>query len=153
MRTLLACLAFFALAAAGPQNSSDLRARYGQPDVERFAMRPDITVTVQYGHDGKACILLIEPRQAFVHSPSYMQRAPTISVDAAWELLDEAVPPETRGKLLFGPGGFQTGCTAFELSSYENMSIGFVHSYCVKPGGVAKVQVDFKRTACDSDSK
>jgi hypothetical protein len=153
VRTLLASLAFVALAAAGPQNSSDLRARYGQPDVERFAMRPDITVTVQYGHDGKACILLIEPRQAFVRSPSHTQRLPTISVDAAWELLDEAVPRETRGKLL-GPGpSFQSGCTAFETNFYENMSICFVHSYCVKPDGVWKAQVNFKRTACDSDSK
>ena len=152
MRTLLACLAFSALAASEPQNSSNLRARYGQPDIERFAIRPEITVTAQYGHDGKACILLIEPRQAFVHS-FYEQRQPTISKDVALELLDEAVPPATRGKLLLGGATVQTGCSAFESDSYENMKIGFVHSFCIKPGGVAKVQVNFKRTECDSGSK
>lgn len=152
MRTLLACLAFFALAASEPQNSSNLRARYGQPDVERFAIRPDITVTAQYGHDGKACILLIEPRQAFVHS-FYEKRQSTISKDVALELLDEAVPPATRGKLLLGSVTAQTGCTAFETYSYENMNVGFIHSFCIKPGGVATVQVNLKRTECDSGSK
>ncbi len=150
MRILSDCFAVLALAAAAPQNSSDLRARYGQPDVERFAIRADVTVTAQYGPGGKACLFLIEPRQAFIHTLFIHQ--PTISKEASVQLLNEVAPPATRGKLPLGGATLQTGCTAFEADSYEHKNVGFVHGFCTKPGGVVKVQVNIKRPECDNGS-
>jgi hypothetical protein len=39
----------------------ELRNRYGDPDVERFRARPGVGLTVEYGSDGVACQMLIEP--------------------------------------------------------------------------------------------
>ena len=33
------------------QSSSDFRNQYGEPDRERFAARPGISLTVEYGSD------------------------------------------------------------------------------------------------------
>jgi hypothetical protein len=96
LRILFGCVAFLALAATAPQSSFDLRTRYGEPDVQRFAIRPDVTMAVEYGSDGKACNFDIEPRHAFIHGT--LIREKTISKEAALELLDEVAPAETRGK-------------------------------------------------------
>jgi hypothetical protein len=141
------------LTAAAPQNSSDLRTHYGQPDVERFAMRPDITLTAQYGPDGKACILLIEPRHAFIHA-FFMQPMPTISEDTANELLNEIAPPETRGRAL-GGFGVTTG-TEFDISEYENLEtvliliIRLTGPANMKKALIAEAQVRYKRPGCES---
>jgi len=134
-----------------PQDSTELRTRYGQPDVERFAVRPEITVTVEYGSDGKACILVIEPRQALIHALFVSQ--PTISKDVAMDVLDEVAPPAARGKLLQGGATLRSGCTAFGADMYENMQIGLIQSACAEPRGVLRVNVRFKRSACGNDVK
>ena len=56
MRFLTGCL----LAAAGgvvlTQSSQELHSRYGEPDMERFTVRPGISLTVEYGSDHLASI-------------------------------------------------------------------------------------------------
>jgi hypothetical protein len=145
--TLSTCLVVLGLAAAAQQNSSDLRTHYGQPDVERFAIRPDITLTAQYGRDGKACILLLEPRRAFIHS-SLVQNQ-TFSKDAAMELVDEVAPPETRGKPLLGPGA-TIGGLSFQWEWYENLAITYVERTSAAPATVIFAQVRFERAGCDN---
>src|SRR5271154_5748632 len=100
LRFLSGCLIILALAAVTPQDSLDLRARYGEPDLERFAVRPDVTMTAQYGKNGNASELTIAPRQQFLHQS--FTPGPTIEREAAMDLLAE-VMPETRGKYN-GPG-------------------------------------------------
>ena len=128
-----------------------MHARYGEPDVERFAIRPDITLTAEYGPDGKACLLDIEPRHAFIHAMN-LQHQPTIPKETALDVLNEAAPPATRGKALGGGGSFQSGCTSVGAELYENAQIVLVQSSCTVPGGVLKAEVRFKRTGCENAS-
>lgn len=161
MRLLFACVVFLVLAALAPQDSVDLRARYGEPDVQRFAIRPDITLTVQYGSDHKACILEIEPRQAFVHG--FIGSRASFSKERALELIDEVAPPEIRGleKMpLFsndsGSGGQCIGHSTF--GQYANANISLAYVVCDPPFGhgamaVQSAGVHFTRPACESLSK
>jgi hypothetical protein len=70
------------------QKSAELRSRYGPPDAERFLARPGIRLDVEYGSDGLACQMQIEPG------------ATPLLFKTAEEILDEAVPSSTRGKLI-----------------------------------------------------
>lgn len=116
-------------------------------------MRPDITVTAQYGPDGKACFLRIEPRHAFIHAV-FMQYTPMISEDKATELLDEIAPPETRGKAL-GSFGFAAGIE-FDVSQYENLETALiVRTGLTEPANrksvrVIEAQVRYKRPGCEN---
>jgi hypothetical protein len=146
MRLLLGCLAFLALAATATQDSFDFHKRYGQPDVERFALRPDITMSVEYGSDGKACLLKIEPRQAAISALNFNR--PIMSQEIAKELLNEVAPPETRGKPVPGGGSFQAGCGGFIVETYENVHIGTTFNACKKPMEIQEENVSFTRPVC-----
>jgi hypothetical protein len=43
-------------------SSQDFHNLYGEPDRERFAARPAISLTVEYGSDHLACSALIDPQ-------------------------------------------------------------------------------------------
>lgn len=150
VRALLGCVAFLALAAPAPQSSFDLRARYGEPDVQRFAIRPDITMTVEYGDDHQACILEIEPRQGFIHG--FPGSQDSFAKETAFQLLDEVAPPEIRGKerLPLFSGGFQSSCGGGTFGAYDNVQVSAGLDYCKTPVGVRSLNVQFKRAACDS---
>jgi hypothetical protein len=75
--------------------SEDLRKLYGEPTMERFTARPGITVTIEYGPDRLACQLLIEPARLLVE---VRDEGPLMSSRAISEILQEVVPPNTRGK-------------------------------------------------------
>jgi hypothetical protein len=150
MRTVSGILVIFGFAATLLQDSFDLRNRYGPPDVERFAIRPDITMAVEYGSDGKACIVEFEPRQAFIHGMNI--RGLTFSKETAMELLDEVTPPEIRGKEkipLFGSGGLQSSCIGLVRGEYENIQVSAGMHMCKTPIAVRSLSVRFKRPACD----
>jgi hypothetical protein len=137
-RFLWGCLMFLALAATAPQDSFDLRARYGDPDVERFAIRPDVTMTAAYGKDGKASELSIAPRQQFLRQS--FTPGPTMEREAAMDLLNE-VMPETGGKYN-GPGAaMQDGCGAIAFMFYKNISVSVGLDPCVSPNRVRSIGV------------
>ena len=68
MRLVAGCLAAFALTVVTPQASDEYYTRYGKPDAERFVVRPDLVLLVEYGADGAACKMRIEPRQSLLFS-------------------------------------------------------------------------------------
>ena len=140
-----------AFAVSAPQDSFDLRKRYGPPDMERFVIRPDITMAVEYGSDGKACIFDFEPRQAFIHGMLIRQLA--VSKETALELLDEVTPLEIRGKEkcpLFACGGFQASCGGGVWGEYENIQVSAVMDMCKTPIAVRSLSVRFKRPVCEA---
>jgi hypothetical protein len=162
VRGLLGCVAFLALAAPMPQSSFDLHARYGEPDVQRFAIRPDITMTVEYGDDHRACILEIEPRQAFIRGRFAEMK--TISKEETLRLLDEVAPPEIRGaeKLPLFSNDFATGppqCLGHgTFGQYAEANISLAYVVCDPPFGhgavaVQSARVQFTRPACESLTK
>lgn len=149
MRVFSGCLLFLALAAATPQDSLDLRKRYGEPDVERFTIRPGITMTAEYGADGKACVLSIEPHKDFFQD---MVADETLPMDTMTSILDEVAPPSTRGKELSAPYTvvMSSSCNGgMTFADYENVRINLVYGFCLKQIVDHRATVIFKRGVCE----
>lgn len=147
MRILVGGVIAMALMAATPQTSNDYYARYGKPDAERFVVRPDLTLSVEYGNDDTVCKMRVEPLHNSMRTSLGDPPAP---MDKITEVVDEMVPPETRGKEL-GPGkSYGTWAGAPLPTEYENVTI--IPEYGpamqgLKPTGIA---VLFKRPECES---
>ena len=89
MRFLVGC---FLVGVAGlvlVQSSQELRIRYGEPDVERFAVRPGISLSVEYGSDHLVCQALIEPPKTLVHPE---EPVPLMSSEAVTAILEDIAP-------------------------------------------------------------
>jgi hypothetical protein len=127
MRILSACVVFLMLATAAPQDSLDLRARYGAPDVERFTVLTDVMVIVGYGPDGKADSLLIEPRQPFLHD--FVRLTPIMEQEPGFEALHDLVPL-TRGREFRVVAVTVAGCGAIEFAQYDDVIVGQSYDTC-----------------------
>jgi hypothetical protein len=128
-----------------PQTS--LHALYGKSDSEVFNVRPGILLSVEYGEDGEACAMRIEP-QRDPSSASWLD-APSADMNKMTEVLDEVVPPNQRGKEV-GPGPF-FGIHCYGAATpieYENVIINSYY-HCEKPVKFSGFEVRFKRPACD----
>lgn len=148
MRIVAGCLIAVAIAAATPQTPTEYSARYGKPDAERFVVRPDLVLSVEYGADGAACKMRIAPRQSLMYSMAIWTN-PTAPVDEVTQVLNEVVPPETRGKDL-GPGRiFPQAAGAPSPAEYENLTIIQEFGVGTKPLTLSSVGVLFKRPECD----
>lgn len=135
--------------AATPQTSDEYYARYGKPDAERFVVRPDLVLAVEYGADGGACKMRIEPRQSLLYSMA-ISTNPTAPVDEVMQVLDEVVPPETRGKELGTGKIFGQTAGAPPPMEYENVTIIQEFGVTTKPLALASVAILFKRAECES---
>ena len=114
-------LLFLVLSAivAPAQTASELTARYGDPDVERFLVRPGITLMARYAGDRTACEMVIEPIRSIIpRNESEMYMRPEVMT----EIIDEVLPEADRGKLLLGVVT-KSGCIDLETLDYENVTI------------------------------
>jgi hypothetical protein len=147
VRILAGLLALIAVVAA-PPTSVELRAYYRIPDVERFAVRPDLTLDVEYGEDGYACAMRVEPSHDFYHSSF---QGPAASMEELTDVMNEVVPPEGRGKEL-GPGPyFGLHCTGeIAPTEYESVIIGPYYGMCEKQPVVRGLDARLKRPTCES---
>lgn len=127
------------------QSSQELRNRYGEPDVERFAVQPGISLAVEYGSDHLVCQALIEPPQTLIHGE---EAVPLMSSEAVTEILEDIAPTDERGKVV------QTittnGCNEFQILEYENVSITRSTHNCLplKPEREMRATAVFKRDTC-----
>jgi hypothetical protein len=102
------------------QSSQEFHSRYGEPDMERFAARPGISLAVEYGSDHLACQVLIEPPQSLIHQE---EQARFMSSEDTSQVLEE-VAPVARGKEInSGSFSFTSGCNTARVTEYENVSI------------------------------
>jgi len=114
VRFLSGCLTFLALAAtATPPTSEELRARYGEPYVERFTVLTNVMVTVQYGADGKALSPEIDRGywllgSLFLHTSTTLQEA----IEAGPRMI-------TR-----------SSCAAIESRTYDGETVGRSYNAC-----------------------
>jgi hypothetical protein len=108
----------FALIAAA-QTTTDFTARYGDPDVERFVVRPGIALTVEYGSDTTACQMVIEPMHSIVRRDTAVKY---MRPEVVTQILDEVLPESDRGTQLRRLVT-KSGCNAFEITDYENAII------------------------------
>ena len=147
MRISIACLLVGALTAVTPQTSTEFHARYGQPNAETFAVSPNLMLSVEYGDDGSACKMRIEPRHSLLH-PSWSN--PPAPTEDMMDVLSEVVPQESRGKEL-GPGKlFGAWAGAPPPTEYENVTLIQEFGNGTKPLTLSSIAVLFKRPACES---
>jgi hypothetical protein len=130
------------LAANVPETSSEFHARYGAADVERFVVRLDLSLTVEYGSQGQACRMRIEA----LHGYGQLVLYPDPSMEEVTAVLNEVVPPESRGKEL-GPG---KSVVYDELppTEYENVTFVPYYRFSQKPPKPRGMDVLFKRPEC-----
>ncbi len=146
MRTLIGCAVLLTASLSAAQTSQELHSRYGEPDIERFNVRPGIGVTLEYGSDGLTCQMVIEAQQPLVHREQPRRKMAPDVVDG---IIDEMVPPEVRGRkvddLLQS-----TGCGQSHVDFYENVSISRSTDHCLplKPERDGSVTIVFKRQTC-----
>jgi hypothetical protein len=150
MRVFIKCYLIAAASVVLAQNSQELHNRYGEPDRERFAARPGISLTVEYGSDHRACSALIEPPQPLTHSE---EDVPLMSSEAVTEILDEIAPPNLLGKET-GKSLVNRGCNQVQILDYEDASIVRSTHNCLplKPEREIRATVVFKREACRKPS-
>ena len=145
MRIFVGCL----LARASVvllESSQDFHNRYGEPDRERFVVRPGITLTVDYGSDHLACQALIEPPQPLTHLQEHVR---LMSSEAVSAVLDEVAPVAARGKEV-STAVFQSGCNVARMKDYETVSIMRSTQSCdpLSPEQDVRTAITFKRDIC-----
>src|ERR1700748_3850325 len=83
---------FVVCCTAFGQDSSTLRAKYGEPVArETFQVRPNIEAVVNYGTGHQVCKIALPPG-------SYLNLPGFASAQEVDQVIDELVPPATRGK-------------------------------------------------------
>ena len=146
-RSFLVAAASFALAPS----SQDLHNRYGEPDMERFIVRPGIGLTAEYGSDHLACQILIEPSQSLIHRE---EQPPLMSSDGVSEVLEEIAPATMRGKEILA-AIHVSGCNEAHINDYENVSIMRSKHTCdpSSPDQDVRTTIMFKREICPQQTK
>jgi hypothetical protein len=96
----------------GQVDSNSLHMKYGQPVEETFTIRPGIILSVTYGDKHEVCKLGLRPNR----------NGSVIPVVLIEELLNEIVPPSTRGI----PRTKRLECFGFcwKTTVYERVRIG-----------------------------
>jgi hypothetical protein len=146
---------FLLIAAASfvlTQSSEELRSRYGEPEMERFAVRPGISLTVDYGSDHLACQALIEPPQSLIHKTE--EQTALMSSEGVSEVLEEIAPVAMRGKEIYTAYRV-SGCNETRMSDYENVSLSRSTHTCDPSSHDQDVltAITFKRDICPNQTK
>ena len=128
-RTHLLLFVFLSGIVAAAQTAGDLTARYGDPDVERFRVRPGITLMGRYAEDRTVCEMLIEPIRSII---PHDEPAKYMRPEVMTEIIDEVLPEADRGKLLLGVVT-KSGCNDLETRDYENVTIHRFRHRCLLP--------------------
>ena len=119
MRITTGCLLVAVGSVFAAQSSQDFHSRFGEPDRERFAARPGISLAVEYGSDHLACYALIEPPQPLIYTE---ENVPLMSSEGVSEVLEEVAPIAMRGKEI-NAVFHVSGCNQVHITDYENVSI------------------------------
>ena len=151
MRTLVGSFLVLTASVFLSQNSQDFHHRYGQPDRERFAARPGISLTVEYGSDHLACYALIDPPRPLTYSEEHVS---LMSSEGVSDVLEEVAPIAMRGKQINGSITF-SGCNQFHLTDYENVSIMRSTHTCEPSSHDQDIRtaITFKRDTCPKQNK
>lgn len=158
---LLKVLLFMCLIAAPclAQTPSELRRKYGKPEtlshkssqvlVERYKVGSNITITVKFTAQGRACQLRIEPRPVQMDDP----RDAVIPSALAYKLTEDLAPTAARGRLIKS-SNVELGCATVAYNEYEQVMIAVATRCTQKSGGTYSVNIRWKDTACEQiDSK
>jgi hypothetical protein len=152
MRILAGCVLLASAILAPQQSSSEYHSLYGASDLERFQVRPGITLTVQYGPDGLACQESIEAARPLVGPRDKMAMTTLLPMNEVDQILEDVVPSGIRGAKLRDLGGWHSGITFESGEDYENVTISRVSQDCQAAPNkcIAGTSVTYKRKSCDS---
>ena len=137
MRIVAGCLLLVAAALAPQQSSSEYHGIYGPSDVERFTVRPGISMTVEYGPDQVACQMIItrsRPLLATIHWPP---TSTMLSENEMNQIIDELAPTAVRGAKIQNLGGWQSGQAFASGEDYENAAVLHTGIDCKKSPAAA----------------
>lgn len=138
------------LSIATSQTAQELTSRYGEPDLERFAVRPGISLTVEYGSNRLACRMLIEKTRSPFGDP---EETEYMRPEVVSEIIDELVPEFQRGAEV-SQFMLNTGCNAATTTMYERFTISRSTHNCVplKPERESRATIVRKDDACQNPS-
>ena len=134
-----------------PLKAIDLQSRYGEPDVQRFAVRPAVGLTVEYGPERAACRMLLEPKGAILTSD---KPAKYMRPDVVTEILNEAIPESNRGTEI-SRTITKSGCNEFEIAEYLHVTIMRSRHNCQLPNPETegRAAITRKDAGCESLKK
>jgi hypothetical protein len=154
---------FLASQLAVPQDSSLLRSLYGEPEFERFVVRPGIGLTVESGADGLACKMSIKPLESPFVEDSLSGNPPPVSFhEHSGELLlkskhyPKVMPRKTVEEILdevMGPGWApamhtQDSCVVWESGPYGTASITLTMNVCLPLAQVTGAEINLLPHQC-----
>jgi len=116
---LLPVFLFLSGVVATAQTTSDLAARYGNPDVEQFAVHPGINLMVSYAADRTACESLIEPQHS---SQRPDDKDLSMEPGIVSTIIDELIPEPERG-ILLNRMIESMGASEYDIVEYQNVTI------------------------------
>ena len=132
------------------QTESQLDLNYTRLRV--YAVRPNISLTAKFGHDGRVCEMVLEPRRSDGNKIVLLSNLP--KQETVVGIIEEVVPESDRGKQLgegFSKwlnteisGGFIT--TTYR---YDNMTIRFYGTIREKDSDNMVSVVTFPQRSCD----
>jgi hypothetical protein len=147
-------LMFMTTSACLAQTPDDLRRKYGKPEtlslkssqilVERYAVGRNITITVKFTDQRRACQLRIEPP----HSTSGSVVNEVMPADEAYKITEELAPTAERGRLI-KTSNVELGCSLVIYQEYERVMIATATRCSQKSGGTYSVNIRWKDTACE----
>src|ERR1700729_1036647 len=135
--------------AVAQSDTLGLTARYGPPEVERYQVTPQVSLTVLYGRDRTVCQLSVEPRPSTsALKPTPAKEPPTISTDLVDSLLNELLPLGVRqgeARLM----AQQMSCAALLSEDYDNVRIARATNECAPAAkNVESLTIQWKRPEC-----
>lgn len=132
-------------------NATDLHSRYGDPDVQRFVVRPGITLMVAYDTDQAACRMVVEPTRSIIPRD---EPAEYMLPEVVTDIIEETLPEADRGKPLRRVVT-KSGCNEFETMDYENVTVTRFRHNCdlPKPEIEGATTVTRKNPACSNGGK
>jgi hypothetical protein len=140
MRPIAFLFFCFTASSAIAQNTIELTAQYGPPELESYQVADGVTLTVTYGKDRMACHLLLHPRAG---------TSTSIPSALADKLVEQLAPPRDRKGKAQGMAQM-SGCAAALSERYENVSITRVLNQCAPADKVQSLNIQWTRPECAS---
>jgi len=145
-------IVIFGLASLGfaaAQDSREVLKKYGEPDVERYRLTSDVTVTLAYGKDRTTCEVLVQRRPSSILREEAKRNSIVIPSAVVDKLLGELVPESARRgapKIMYE----QMGCGGNRIADYDNVRIAWLTNECAtgSDGKITYVSVEWKVAQC-----
>ena len=112
-----------------PLKALDLQMRYGDPEVQRFAVRPAVSLMAEYGPERTVCRMLLEPQVSILRKN---EPAKYLRPELVTEILDEVIPESDRGAET-SHSVTKSGCNEIDIAEYLHVTIVRFRHNCQLP--------------------